>query len=106
MEADAKGQSDAEGMLSTIGLEVAAIVEEVLQAGLYVEAEVGGEVVLQTQTERRWELPGNTQGGLTMVSTDTVGDVVDIRDATNRHLQHEPCWGVETEVGLAVPLPA
>lgn len=53
MEADAKGQSDAEGMLSAIGLEVAAIVEEVLQAGLYVEAEVGGEVVLQTQTERR-----------------------------------------------------
>lgn len=42
MEADTKGQNDAEGMLCAIGLEVAAIVEEVLQAGFYVEAEARG----------------------------------------------------------------
>ena len=45
-EADAEWQGDAERMLRAIGLQVAAIVEEILQAGLQIEAEMRREVIL------------------------------------------------------------
>ena len=46
MEADAEWQGDAKAMLGAVGLYVAAVVEEILQAWLYVEAEVRRDVVL------------------------------------------------------------
>ena len=46
MEADAEWQRDAKAMLRTITLYVAAVVEEILQAWLYVEAKVRRDVVL------------------------------------------------------------
>ena len=51
MEANAEGQSDLERMLCTICLQVAAVIEEILQAGLDVEANVRGEIILSAKAE-------------------------------------------------------
>ena len=45
-QSNAERGGDAEAMLSAVTLYVAAIVEEILQAWLYVEAEVRRDVVL------------------------------------------------------------
>lgn len=91
MEADTKGQNDAEGMLCAIGLQVAAIVEEILQAGLYVYAKTGRKVILQTYAKCRGELAGNAEGFFILEGAPTIVDVIDISETTYRQLQHEAC---------------
>ena len=46
METETEGQSEFKRVLRAIGLEVAAIVDEILQAGLQVDAKIWREVVL------------------------------------------------------------
>ena len=46
MEADAEWQRDAKAMLRAIAFNAAAVIEEILQAWLYVEADVRRDVVL------------------------------------------------------------
>lgn len=46
MEADSKWQRDLQRMLCAIGLDAAAVIEEVLEAGLQVDTKVGSDVVL------------------------------------------------------------
>ena len=46
MEADAEWQGDAKAMLRAIAFNAAAVVEEILQTRLYVEAYVRRDVVL------------------------------------------------------------
>ena len=46
MEADAEGEGELKRVLCAIGLQVAAVIEEVLQAGLNIETNVRREVVL------------------------------------------------------------
>lgn len=62
MEAEADGQGDLERVLCTIGLDVATVVEEVLQAGLQIDAKMWREVVLQPDTERCGPLAGHAEG--------------------------------------------
>ena len=45
-QTDAEWQGDAKAMLRAVGLYVAAIVEEILQAWLYVETDMRRDVVL------------------------------------------------------------
>ena len=46
MEADAEWQGDAKAMLGAVAFNAAAVIEEILQAWLYVEADVRRDVVL------------------------------------------------------------
>ena len=46
MEAEAEGQGEFKRVLRAVGLEVTAIVDEILQAGLQVDAKMWCEVVL------------------------------------------------------------
>ncbi len=46
MEAQADRQGDAKRMLCTITIEVAAIIKEILQAGLHVDTKMRGEIIL------------------------------------------------------------
>ena len=49
MEADAERKCHTERMLCAIGFQVTAVVKEVLQRGLQIDAEMGRKVVLQTK---------------------------------------------------------
>lgn len=51
METDAEGQGDLKWMLCAIGLQVAAIIEEVLQARFDIESKVRRKVVLDAKAE-------------------------------------------------------
>ena len=62
MEADAERQGDAKAMLRAIAFNAAAVVEEVLQAGLQIDAKMRREVVLQPDTERCGPLAGHAEG--------------------------------------------
>ena len=51
MEADAEGEGELKRVLCAIGLQVAAVIEEVLQAGLCIDAKVRNEVILDAKAE-------------------------------------------------------
>lgn len=50
MEADTEGECDLKRMLSTIGLQIASFVVEVLQTGLQIDTKIRREIVLKAQT--------------------------------------------------------
>ena len=92
-------------MLRPIGVKVAAVIEEVLEAWLYEEAKMRCEVVLQADADSRRPLDRCAKRRLALESTDAAGDVVDVGDAPYRQLQHSSRRGIETEVSTVVPLP-
>ena len=92
-------------MLCAITLQTATIVEEVLQAGLQVDANVGREVVLEADTQGHGPLAGDVEGGLFGKGFDVVGDMPDVERAPNGEFQHPTSRGIEAEVCLVVPLP-
>ena len=106
MEADTDGQSDTNRMLCAIGLQIAAVVEEVLQRRLQIDAKMGRKVVLQTKTKGCCPLVINVEGCLFIKGYATIVDVIDLERTVYRQFQHGPCRGIETEVCLAEPLPA
>lgn len=106
MEAEAEGQGELEGMLCAIALQVAAIVEEVLKAGFQVEAEVGREIVLNAEAERRRPLERNIECDLVPESCAAVEHMVYVERTMDGQFHHGSCRGIEAEVGTSVPLPS
>ena len=51
MEAYTNGQGDAERMFCAVTLKVTTVIEEILQAGLHVDAQIGREVILSADAE-------------------------------------------------------
>ncbi len=50
METEAERQGEFKGVLRAVGFEVTAIVDEILQAGLQIDAEMWCDVVLCSET--------------------------------------------------------
>ena len=85
MEADAERQGNAKAMLRAIALYVAAIVEEILQAWLYIEAEVRRDVVLDANTYGGWPLERYAEFVLLAVGVHVIDNVVHVECAMDRH---------------------
>ena len=51
VESEADGQGEFKRVLRTVGLEAAAVIEEILHAGFQVDAKIWGEVVLRTEAK-------------------------------------------------------
>ena len=78
-------------MFCTVGLNIAAVIEEVLQAWLYVYAKMGREVILQAKAECCGELAGNVEAFFFLEGATTIVDMIYIRDATNGQFKHGSC---------------
>ena len=91
MNTNAERQGDAKRMLCAITLQATSVVEEILQAGLYVDAKMGREAILNPKTNVCRPLARNADGGSILESTDAIIDMINICDATYWQLQHESC---------------
>ena len=91
MEAEADGQGDLERVLCTIGLDVATVIEEVLQVGLQVDTKMRREVVLQSDAERSGKLVGHVEGFVFLENGLVVVDVADFSFSVYRQFKHGAC---------------
>ena len=84
MEADAEWQGDAKAMLRAIALDAAAVVEEILQTRLYVEAYVRRDVVLDANTHGGGPLERYAELFLLAVGVYVIYKVIHIESAVYR----------------------
>lgn len=84
-QTDAEWQGDAKAMLRTITLYVAAVVEEILQTRLYVEAYVRREVVLEAKSHGCGPLERYAEFISLAVGVHVIDDVVHVECAMDRH---------------------
>ncbi len=89
MEADAEWQGDAKAMLRAIALDAAAVVEEVLQAGLQIDAKMRREVVLQAESKGGRPLDGHIKSSFFLESIDAVGLMKGVDTTMDRPFQHD-----------------
>ena len=92
-------------MFCAIGLDVAAVFEEVLQVGLQIDAKMRREVVLESNAQHCRPLAGYVEGFVFLKDILAVVDVANIGISVYRQFKHGPCRGVETEMRRAVPSP-
>ena len=78
-------------MLTAIGLDVATVIEEILQVGLQIDTKMRCEVVLQSDTERSGKLAGHVKGFVFLESVLAVVDVADFGISVYRQFKHGPC---------------
>ena len=84
MEADAEWQGDAKAMLRAIALNVAAVIEEILQTWLYVETDVRRDVVLDADTHGGGPLERYAELFLLAVGVYVIYKVIYIESAVYR----------------------
>ena len=84
MEADAERQGNAKAMLRAIALNAAAVVEEILQTWLYVEAYVRRDVVLDADTHGGGPLERYAELFLLAVGVYVIYKVIHIESAVYR----------------------
>ena len=85
MEADAERQGNAKAMLRAIALYAAAVVEEILQTRLYVEAYVRRDVVLEAKSHGGGPLEWYTELFLLAVGVYVIYKVIHIESAVYGH---------------------
>lgn len=80
-QADAEWQGDAKAMLRAIAFNAAAVIEEILQAWLYVEADVRRDVVLDADTHGGGPLERYAELFLLAVGVYVIYKVIHIESA-------------------------
>ena len=84
MEADAEWQGEVKRMLSAVALNVATVVEEILQTRLYVETDVRRDVVLDANTHGGGPLERYAELFLLAVGVYVIYKVIHIESAVYR----------------------
>ena len=84
MEADADRQGEVKRMLSAVALNVATVVEEILQTRLYVETDVRRDVVLDADTHGGGPLERYAELFLLAVGVYVIYKVIHIESAVYR----------------------
>ena len=84
METDAEWQGDAKAMLRAIAFNAAAVIEEILQTWLYVEAYVRRDVVLDADTYGSGPLERYAEFFLLAVGVYVIYKVIYIESAVYR----------------------
>ena len=85
MEADAERQGNAKAMLRAIALNAAAVVEEVLQTWLQIEADMRRDVVLDANTYGGGPLERYAEFVLLAVGVHVIDDVIHVESAMDWH---------------------
>ena len=78
-------------MLRAIALDAASVVEEILQAWLYIETDMRREVVLETKTEGCGPLKWYAELFPSVIGVHAVVDVVYAESAVYRYFHHHSC---------------
>ena len=76
-------------MFCTIRLDITAIIEEILKAGLNVEAKMRREVVLQAESKGGRPLDGHIKSSFFLESIDAVGCMKGVETTLYRPFQHD-----------------
>ena len=106
MEAEAERQSELKRVLGAVGLDAAAVIEEILHTGLKVDAEIGRDIILRTETKRYGPLYRNMGRLLFLECIRSIIEMANIDVAVYRQLKHGSRRGVEAETGFVIPCPS